>query len=346
MLWIIAHKIPKTLIYVLKPPIYHEMNGLKRDGRKFDMNILVQGAGALGAYFGGRLLEAGHNVAFFVREKRAAQLKKEGLKINSPEGNFESSDVTVYTSPEEVQPTDLVIFAVKGYHLEQAIPQVQAIVARTGALVLPLLNGMEHIERLQQAIGKEKVLGGFAAIIATLNEHGHVVHTSSSSVAKFGALHSNQTAICEQLEEINEQVKTSLVREDNILKNMWKKYILITAFSGVTSAMQLPTGYIASSQATFNVVKKVVYEMNELAKLEGIHLTEQEVEKIANNVKSFKPTATSSMHQDMRKGLPIEVEHLQGGALRIAAKHNIEIPVIETLYGLLKPYENGKPAEC
>ena len=309
------------------------------------MNILVQGAGALGAYFGGRLLEAGHNVVFFVREKRSAQLKKEGLKITSPEGNFESNDVTVYTSPEDVQSIDLVILAVKGYHLDEAIPQVQAIVARTGACVLPLLNGMEHVERLQQAIGEEKVLGGFAAIIATLDEHGHVVHTSSSSVAKFGALHHEQRTICEQLEQINEQVKTNLVREDHILKHMWKKYILITAFSGITSAMQLPTGYIASSEATFNVVKKVVNEMNELAKLEGIHLTEQEVEKIANNVKSFKRTATSSMHQDMRKGLPIEVEHLQGGALRLATKHDACVPVIETLYGILKPYENGTPTE-
>ena len=112
------------------------------------------------------------------------------MKITSPEGNFESKNVTVYTSPEEVQNIDLVILAVKGYHLDQAIPQVQAIVARTGAFVLPLLNGMEHVERLQQAMGKEKVLGGFAAIIATLNEHGHVIHTSSSSVAKFGPLHS------------------------------------------------------------------------------------------------------------------------------------------------------------
>ena len=73
-----------------------------------------------------------------------------------------------------------MILAVKGYHLDQAIPQVQTIVNSTGAFVLPLLNGMEHLERLQQAIGKEKVLGGFASIIATLNEQGHVEHTSEA----------------------------------------------------------------------------------------------------------------------------------------------------------------------
>ena len=148
------------------------------------MNILVQGAGALGAYFGGRMLEAGLNVSFFVREKRAAQLIKEGLKINSPEGNYESKDVPVFTSPEEVENIDLVILAVKGYHLDQAIMQVQTIVQQTGAFVLPLLNGVEHLETLQQTIGKEKVLGGFASIIATLNKQGYVEHTGASSAIK------------------------------------------------------------------------------------------------------------------------------------------------------------------
>ena len=308
------------------------------------MNILVQGAGALGAYFGGRLLESGQNVSFYVREKRAAQLIKEGLKINSPEGNFESSDVTVYTSPEQLKNIDLVILAVKGYHLDQVIPQVQTIVQQTGAFVLPLLNGMEHLERLQQAIGKEKVIGGFASIIATLNAQGHVEHTSGGSAIKFGVLHNEQTEICERLEEIHHHVKTNLLREENILKHMWKKYIFITALSGITSAMQLPAGFIASTEATFTVAKKVIYEMSMLAKQEGISLTDQEVEMMANNLKGFKKDATSSMHQDMRKGLPLEVEHLHGGALRLAAKHHINVPVIETLYGILKPYENGKPS--
>lgn len=307
------------------------------------MNILVQGAGALGAYFGGRLLEAGHNVSFFVREKRATQLATEGLKINSPEGLFETKDLKTYTSAEQVQDVDVIILAIKGYHLEQAIPQLQAIVEQTGAFVLPLLNGMEHLERLQQAVGVEKVLGGFASIIATLNEQGHVVHSSGSSAVKFGALHDKQLAICEQIAEINEQVKTNIIREQNILKHMWKKYIFITAFSGMTSAMQLPSGYMAENAASFAVGKKVVYEMAMLAKKEGITLTDEEVEVMANNLKGFKKEATSSMHQDMRKGLPIEVEHLHGGALRFAAKHHVEIPVIETLYGILKPYENGTP---
>lgn len=306
------------------------------------MNILIQGAGALGTYFGGRMLEAGQNISFFVREGRAAQLKKEGLKIISPEGNFERNDITIYTSTEKIKNIDLVILTVKGYHLEQAIPQVQTIVQQTGAFVLPLLNGVEHLETLQETIGREKVIGGFASIIATLNEQGHVEHTSKSSIVKFGALHHEQTEICEQLEDIHHQVKTNILREENILKHMWKKYIFITSFSGITSAMRLPAGFIANTEASFVVAKKMILEMVTLAEKEGISLTKQEVESMINKLKGFPKEATSSMHQDMRKGLPIEVEHLHGGALRLAIKHHVNVPVIETLYGVLKPYENGK----
>lgn len=307
------------------------------------MNILVHGAGALGAYFGGRIVEAGLNVSFLVREKRAAQLTKEGLKINSTEGNFETTAVNTFTSPEDVQNIDLIILAVKGYHLAQAIPQIKKMVQHTGAFVLPLLNGMEHVRILQEAVGKEKVLGGFASIIATLNEQGHVVHTSKGSSIKFGALHSDQKEICEKLEVLHTKVKTNIIREENILKHMWKKYIFITAFSGMTSAMQLPAGYIASNDATFVTARKAIYEMSMLALKEGIELTVQEVEAMVLSIKGFHKESTSSMHQDLRKGLPIEVEHLQGGALRYANKHHVQVPVIETLYGILKPYENGSP---
>ena len=190
------------------------------------MNILVQGAGTLGTYFGGRMLEVGLNVSFLVREKRAAQLIKEGLKINSPEGNFDRKDITVFTSPEKVKNIDLVILAVKSYHLDQAVPQVQTIVRQTGAFVLPLLNGVEHLETLQQAIGEEKVLGGFASIIATLNEQGHVEHTSASSAIKFGILHHEQIDICRQLEKINRLGENEYFKRRSILKHMWKKYII------------------------------------------------------------------------------------------------------------------------
>jgi len=307
------------------------------------MKILVQGAGALGGYFGGRMLEAGYDVSYFVRERRAEQLKDEGLKISSPLGDFEKKDINLFTKMEALDHVDLLILAVKGYHLDQVIPQVEAIVKRTGAFVLPLLNGVEHLKKLQKAVGKEKVLGGFASIIATLNARGHIIHSNPFSTAEFGALHPDQISICEELEKMNEGVNAKLIRRENILKRMWNKYIFITAFSGITSAMQLPAGYITSSEATLSTARNIINEMCMLAEKEGIQLDEDEAERIETRMKKLAKDATSSMHQDMRKGLPLEVEHLHGGALRIASDHHVKIPVIGTIYGILKPYENGKP---
>ncbi|WP_068674883.1 ketopantoate reductase family protein [Oceanobacillus sp. Castelsardo] len=307
------------------------------------MNVLVFGAGAVGAYFGGRMLEANHSVSFFVREKRAKQLKEEGLKLISPEGDFVTKNLTLHTSEKEVKNTDLIILAVKGYHLEHVIPQLKIIMEQTGAFVLPLLNGFEHIDKLDQAVGKEKVLGGFAYIFATLNQQGHVVHGGNSSSIKFGSRHESQIEVCNQLNSMNQHVKTNLLLDENIIKEMWRKYLLITAFSGITSATQLPSGFTINSESTFNVLKNILLEMNLIAEKEGVIFAREEVDKIISLFKQYPNDTTSSMHQDLRKGLPIEVEHLQGGAVRYAQKHNVTIPVIETIYGILKPYENGKP---
>src|SRR5699024_519699 len=109
------------------------------------MKIIVQGAGALGSYFGGRMLEAGYDVSFFVRERRAQQLKDHGLKIDSPVGNYQTVDPQLYTKIEDIQEADLLILAVKGYHLDEAVKQAGEIVRQTDAFVLPLLNGVEQL---------------------------------------------------------------------------------------------------------------------------------------------------------------------------------------------------------
>ncbi|WP_158734959.1 ketopantoate reductase family protein [Alteribacillus sp. YIM 98480] len=307
------------------------------------MHITVYGAGALGIYFGGRFLEAGIDVSFFVREKRAVQLRREGLKINSIQGNFEKQNITIHTDPKKIDKADIIILAIKGYHLEQALPQIKEISKKTNAFILPLLNGVEHIQILQEALGKEKVIGGLAFIIATLDNKGHVEHTSKQHDILFGPLHEKQQNICKKLEIESEKINAKSYMKEDILAYIWKKYMFITAFSGITSAAQRTIGDIMGSRASLKAAENVLKEMKTLANKEGISLTNNDVVQAANQLQSLPKHATSSMHQDLRKGLPLEVEHLHGGALRIAAKHIETVPVIETLYGIIKTHENGTP---
>ncbi|MBO8157034.1 MAG: ketopantoate reductase family protein [Bacillaceae bacterium] len=304
------------------------------------MQVVIQGAGALGAYFGGRLQEAGQDVTFLVRKRRARQLKENGLAIKSVKGDYSFDQLHIMEQAEDVEHADLVITAVKGYHLEGALDNLKKLVKK-GAKVLPLLNGIEHIEILQSELGEEHVLGGLAFIIATLDEKGHVVHTSDQHRMVFGQLHPSQQELCEELNKIVQQANIQAHYTDNILQAMWEKYVFITAFSGVTTAADLSIGPVRNTPATFEVYQDILKEMAALAESYGYPISDDQFKQAIESAYRFTEESTSSMHQDRRKGLTLEVEHLQGGALRMADKKGLELPVTKTIYGLIKPFENA-----
>ncbi|RDY71828.1 ketopantoate reductase family protein [Halobacillus trueperi] len=302
------------------------------------MKIVVLGAGALGAYFGARWQEAGHEVINLVREGRAEQIEKNGLKLHSEMGDYEVPDPVIARSPEEIESPDLVFLAVKGYHLHGTLDWLKALVNK-GAKVYPVLNGMEHISILQKELGEEAVIGGLSYIIATLDEAGHVVHTSPFHDLVFGPLHTSQQAICEELALACNQANMNGTLSTNILEDMWKKYMFITAFSGITTAVNQPIGVVRSYPQTFRIAERILAEMKELANAHNISLTDEQVQQAFERLRGFDHEMTSSMHQDRRKGLPLEVEHLHGGALRLGSEVGLSMPYIETIHAMIKPYE-------
>ncbi|WP_313888875.1 2-dehydropantoate 2-reductase [Peribacillus sp. TH24] len=303
------------------------------------LNIVIIGAGALGSYFGGRLQQAGQHVQYLVRKKRAQQLKENGLKITSPHGNYDFNELHIIEDVKKIEQVDLVILAVKGQHLQGTIPDLKLLVEK-GAKILPLLNGIEHISILQDELSEAAVIGGSAFIIATLNEKGHVIHSNKNHDLIFGPLHPSQTKICDEFEQAVSSAIMGASRTENILIRMWIKYMFITAFSGVTTASNLPIGTIRRFPETNRLLEHVLIEMKKLANAYNVGITEQNVAQALENMADLPDESTSSMHQDLRKGQTLEVEHLQGGALRLAEKVNLKLPVIETLYGLIKPFEN------
>ncbi|WP_319951985.1 ketopantoate reductase family protein [Peribacillus frigoritolerans] len=303
------------------------------------LNIVIIGAGALGSYFGGRLQQAGQDVQYLVRKNRAKQLKENGISITSPHGNYQFNDLHITENVNDIEKVDLVILAVKGQHLQGTLTDLKYLVEK-GAKVLPLLNGLEHISILQEALGDEAVLGGSAFIIATLDEKGHVIHSNENHDLIYGPLHPSQKKICDEFEQAAGSAITKVSRTENILIRMWIKYMFITAFSGVTTASNLPIGTIRRFPETNGLLEKVLGEMKELANAYDVGITAENIAQALENMADLPDESTSSMHQDRRKGLTLEVEHLQGGALRLADKVGLKLPVIGTLYALIKPFEN------
>lgn len=259
--------------------------------------------------------------------------------IKSVKGNYDIEPLHIIEKAEEIKDVDLVITAVKGYHIQGALNDLKALVDK-GAKVVPLLNGMEHIEILQRELGKENVLGGLAFIIATLNEKGHVVHTSEQHRLVFGPLDPSQKRICDMFQTIIQKANVQAEYSDDIHQALWEKYVFITAFSGITTATNMPIGPIRRMKETFAVYEDLVNEMAELSRAYGYPLTDEKRKGIIDTVFQLPEESTSSMHQDRRKGLALEVEHLQGGALRMAERKGLKLPVLKTIYGVIKLLEN------
>ncbi|HET7628854.1 MAG TPA: ketopantoate reductase family protein [Bacillales bacterium] len=304
------------------------------------MNIVILGAGAVGGYLGCRLLEAGKDAVFLVRDGRAEQLRDYGLKLESVQGSYSAGNVAWYTDANDIPACDVVLVTVKGYHVEGAMPQLETLV-RKGAKILPFLNGMEHFETFQRAFGKENVIGGLAYIIATLDSRGWIVHTSEMHHFIFGALDPSQAEFCRELESEWRSANVKVTNSDDISTMLWQKYAFITAFSGATTASRLEIGTIRDTPAALALFRQALREMKELAKANGVVLDKRFEEEAVERIHGLPANGTSSMHQDFRKGVPIEVEALQGGAIRMAEAKGIDLPTVRTLYALLKPYEHG-----
>ncbi|GAA0604564.1 ketopantoate reductase family protein [Virgibacillus siamensis] len=303
------------------------------------MQITVLGAGALGGYFGSRWEKAGADVTFLVREKRAEQLRRNGLKVFSSKGDYTNNKPKVVTDTHQIDHPELVFVSVKGYHLQNTIDDLK-ILTEKGAYVLPVLNGMEHIPVLQKELGNEAVIPGLSFIMATLDDSGHVIHSSQFHRIIFGMLHDSQKEICSRLENLCGKTDLEAVNSsDSILHELWKKYTFINAFSGITTAVDLPIGPVRENPDTFRIAEQILVEMQRLAGQYGVTVSDKEVEEAKKTLRNLDPEATSSMHQDRRKELPLEVDHLHGGAIRLAKDKGIDVPYLDAIHGMIKPFE-------
>jgi 2-dehydropantoate 2-reductase len=302
------------------------------------MDIVVIGAGALGAYFGARFQQAGANVSFLVREKRFSQMKKNGIRISSTQGDYHLQEPKLILSPDEIESCDFVLLSVKGYHLSGTFDHVKALVDK-GAYVLPVLNGIEHIRTLQDYVGKSRVLGGLASIMATLDDNGNVLHTSPFHDLFFGTLQPEQREICDRMETFLLDANINSRQKEDILRELWKKYMFIHAFSAVTTAVNMPIGPIREHEETFNLVEFLLQEVKLLANAYHVSLTEEDFNEAREKILALQDDATTSMHQDRRKGNTLELDHIHGGAVRLAAKAGLKMPYTRAIYGIIKPYE-------
>lgn len=301
------------------------------------MRFLLVGAGAIGGYFGGRLIQKGEEVVFLVRPPKQKQLEEAGLTITSVHGDFHTPVQTI-VSGERAEPFDCIILSVKAYHLAQALHDIAPYVGEN-TMILPLLNGYDHYAQLTKAFGEAHILGGLCFIETTLDHEGTIIQTSPRHDIVFGEWRGGTSGRTERLLHHLEGAQFAVKRSENIQRDIWQKYIFIASMSGITTLINAPVGPILSTAAARTVFERLVHEVVAIARNAGAPIDENTEERTIKTMESLHPEMKSSMQRDMEKGGPVETDHLHGALLALAAPEQGFYPVLEAVYGKLKVYE-------
>ena len=296
------------------------------------------GAGATGGYFGGRLLESGQDVTFLVRKARAEMLAKNGLIIRSPMG-----DVTL-PSPPTVQagaldrPFDVIVVSCKAYHLPQVIEDMAPAVGPQ-TVIVPLLNGMQHLDRLDARFGAEHVLGGQCVIAATLDADGTVRHLNQSHSLTFGERDGTRSERVERIAQAMASARFEPRLSTTILQDMWDKWVFLASLAGITCLMRAPVGDIVAAPGGTQAVLALLDDCRRVADAYG-HAPQETVLQRARSVLSEQgSTLSASMMRDLEQGGPIEADHVVGDLLARGESKGLDLVMLRLAFVHLKAYE-------
>lgn len=309
------------------------------------MKIAILGAGALGGYFGGRLLQAGRDVRFLVRPARARLLAEQGLVIHSPCGDAKIDDPPIMTAAElqqAPQAFDLILLSCKAYDLDDAMDNIAPAVGQN-TLIVPMLNGMRHIDVLSERFGKEKVLGGLCLISAALGENGAIHHFQNMHDLVFGALDESQADAAQAVAQALDGANFRAVNARDIHQRMWEKWVFITSLASLTTLFRASVGDIVAAGGT--TISEAVYdECASIAAHYGHAPRPAAVEAGKRFLTTPGSTITASMYKDMRNGTHTEAEHIIGDMLtrRKMAGDIAPTPLLEAAILNLRIFETQR----
>ncbi|MDZ7705242.1 MAG: 2-dehydropantoate 2-reductase [Trueperaceae bacterium] len=309
------------------------------------MKIAVMGAGAVGAYFGARLLKAGHEVHFIGRGEHLRALQQRGLMVRSDLGDLQLDEVSATDDAATIGPCEAVLFTVKAQDTRSAAEQIIPLLDGDTAVV-SLQNGVDNEEVLMEGLEPHHVLGGVAYIEAVIAEPGVIEHTSPFARLVFGPLAETgkpEVARADTLLAACHDADIDATLSDDILSIIWTKWLFICAFSGVTALTRQPIGRVLADDDLREVYRRALSEIAALAKARGVPLPDDIIEDRLEFSAGLHPGMKSSLQQDLARGRRLELDALNGYAKRLGAELDVDTPVNATIYAALKPYLDGTP---
>jgi 2-dehydropantoate 2-reductase len=305
------------------------------------MRLLVVGAGAIGGYFGGRMLQAGRDVTFLVRPRRAGELKEVGLVIKSPNGDVTLKNPPTVQADKLTGKFDAVLLSCKAFDLDDAIKSFAPAVGPQTAII-PMLNGMRHLDVLDGKFGRERVLGGLCAIAVTLNDKREVVQLAPMQSLNFGERDGKLTDRVRAIAEAMASGNFGSVASEHIIQEMWEKWVFLASLAASTSLMRAPVGDILASPGGRDFLLGIVDECSAVAAAEGHPPRAPFLERTHGMLTTEGSPLTASMFRDIKAGAPVEADHVIGDLIARGDAAKVPVPKLRTAYTHLKAYERQR----
>jgi 2-dehydropantoate 2-reductase len=307
------------------------------------MRFSILGSGAVGGYFGAKLVRAGHDVTFIARGEHLAAIRARGLEIRSPM----LGDFTVQARAEEdtarVGTVDVVIVAVKAYDNSTALPRIAPMIGPE-TTILPLQNGVDSPGDLAALYGEGPVVGGVTYVATALAAPGVIEQTGTHRRIVFGEVFGTLPRTSERISAIREALAGSDILAEAVGDGrvpIWEKFIFLVSLAGFTGASRLPIGPLWADPVIRERFLESCREIERLARAEGVPVAPDVVDRISAYVAGIPGSMRSSLLIDLSQGKRIEVEQLQGSVVRRAVRAGVPAPITATLYAVLKPWADG-----
>jgi 2-dehydropantoate 2-reductase len=297
------------------------------------MKILVMGAGAIGAYFGARLQEAGEEVVFCARGRNLQALKEHGLEVQSPRGDYHGG-VRATDTPREFAPYDLVLFCVKAYDTDAAAKSLAGCLAAGGA-ILTLQNGVESEARLAEYFGREAIMAGCARAGVELVAPGKILHVTTG-VIEYGELDGGETPRALKIAAAFERAGIYGELVADIFSFRWSKLLWNAAFNTVTTLTRRTVGEVLDDADGAALIRTLMNETLAVAQAEGAKLGPDRIEMLLEHSRKNLRALKTSTRQDYDRGTRLEYDALSGGVVRAAHRRRVAVPAMETVHALLK----------
>ena len=302
------------------------------------MKILVLGVGGIGGFFGGYLHEIGADVTFLVRPKRKALLQADGLKIISPLGNLSLNPKLVLV--DELKPVyDIILISCKTYDLDQAIIDLRPTKGR--GLIIPFLNGVTHMKKLDEEFGQDNVMGGVAHISSTVNKDGTIEHFSEFKKLTFGNRDLSKNNALKEFAEVCAKTQFDMTLSDDINLDLWKKWVFISTVAGATTLFSCSLGEIVKSDFGKQIIIDLFNECRSIAKLYKYDYEDSEADIILKTITTPGSPIKASMQRDVEKKSFTEHEQIFGDLINKGQKYNFDCPILMSCYVRMNVYQRN-----